>query len=60
MERHAFRFHLLDAAGDDGLFHFEVGNAVDEQAAGAGVFLVDVDVMAGTCELLRGCKACRP
>ena len=34
MEGHALGFHLLDAPRDDGLFHLEIGNAIDEQAAG--------------------------
>ena len=54
MERHALGFHLLHAALDDALFHLEVGDAVDEQPAGLGALLVDVHVMAGARELLRG------
>ena len=36
-----------DAPVDVALLHLEVGNAVAQQAAGVGVLLVDVDVMAG-------------
>ncbi len=57
MEGHALRLHLLDAAVDVALLHLEVGNPVAEQAAGAGVLLVEVDVMAGAGELLRGGEA---
>ena len=35
------------------LLHLEVGNAVTQQAAGLGVLLVDVHLMAGARELLR-------
>ena len=54
MEGHAFRFHLLHAAVDDPLLHLEVGDAVAQQAAGLGVLLVDVHVMAGARQLLGG------
>src|ERR1700712_245713 len=57
MEGDALSFHLRYAAVDDVLFHLEVGNAVAQQAAGLGEFLVDMDVMAGARELLRGRKA---
>ena len=60
MERHAFRLHLRDAAVDVNLFHLEVGNAVAQQAAGLGEFLVDMHVVAGARELLRGGKSRRP
>ena len=59
MERHALGFHLLDAPRDDGLFHLEVGNAIDEQAARPRVLLVDVDVVAGARQLLGRGKARR-
>ena len=38
------------------LFHLEVGNAVAQQAAGLGVLLIDMDVVAGARELLRASK----
>ena len=57
MEGDAFGFHLRHAAVDDVLFHLEVGNAIAQQAAGLGELLVDMDVMAGARELLRGRKA---
>ena len=53
MERHAFRIHLRHAAIDVILLHLEVGNAVAQQAAGLGVFLEHVHVVAGAGELLR-------
>jgi hypothetical protein len=45
--------HLLDAAVDDVLFQFEVGDAVAQQAADAIVFLIDGDRVAGAAQLLR-------
>src|SRR5207253_2852508 len=59
MKRHALGFHLRHAAVDDVLFHLEVGDAVTKQSAGLGEFFVDVDVVAGTRELLRGREARR-
>ena len=59
MEDHAFRLHLGDAAVDDLLLHLEVGNTVTQQAAGLGVLLVDMDIVAGARELLRGRHAGR-
>ncbi len=59
MERHALGFHLRHAAVDDVLFHLEVGNAVTKQSAGLGEFFVDMNVVAGARELLRGRKARR-
>src|SRR5262249_42003532 len=59
MERHAFGFHLRDAAEDDALLHLEVGNAVGQEPAGLGELLVDVDVVAGAAELLRAGEAGR-
>src|SRR4030088_3523170 len=52
VERHAFGFHLRDAAVDVVLLHLEVGNAVTQQPARLGEFLVDMDVVAGARELL--------
>ncbi len=57
MERHALGFHLRHAAVDDVLFHLEVGDAITKQTAGLGEFFVDMDVVAGACELLRGREA---
>ena len=54
MEGDAFGLHLLDAALDDIFLHLEVGDAVAEQAAGIGVLLIDMHVVAGAGELLRG------
>src|ERR1700730_10494154 len=53
MEDHAFRLHLGDPAIDVLLFHLEVWNAVTQQAAGLGVLLEHVNVVAGTRKLLR-------
>ena len=60
MEDYAFGLHLRDAAVDVMLLHLEVGNAVAQQPAGLGVFLVDVNLVAGARELLRAGKAGRP
>ena len=60
MEDDAFRHHLRDAALDDVFFHLEVGNAVAEEAAGMSELLIDMNVVTGPRELLRGGKACRP
>ena len=59
VEGHALGLHLLDADVDDALLHLEVGNAVAHQAAGLGVLLVEVDIMAGAGELLRAGHAGR-
>src|SRR6202022_797271 len=55
----AFGFHLRDAAVDDILLQLEVGNAIAKQAAGLGVFLVEMHVVAGARELLRAGHAGR-
>ena len=52
VEGHALGPHLLDAPLDDVFLHLEVGDAVAEQAAGLGVLLVDMHVVAGAGELL--------
>ncbi|MEY9677574.1 hypothetical protein ABIE93_007508 [Bradyrhizobium elkanii] len=54
VEGDAFGFHLRHAAVDDALLHLEVGNAVAQQAAGLGELLVDMHLVAGARELLRG------
>ena len=59
MEGDALGFHLRDAAVDDVLFHLEVGNAIAQQAAGLGEFLVHMHVVAGARELLRAGQARR-
>ena len=41
------------------LLHLEVGNAIAQQAAGLGVLLVDMHLMAGARELLRAGEARR-
>ena len=58
-ERHAFRFHLADAAINQVLFHFKVGNAVTQQAADAITFFKQGDAVAGAGELLGGGHARR-
>ena len=60
VEDHALGLHLRHAPVDVMLLHLEVGNAVAQQAAGLGVLLVDVHVVAGARELLRAGKAGRP
>ncbi|MCY1222763.1 hypothetical protein D9M72_348670 [compost metagenome] len=55
MEGDAFALHLFDAAVDEVLLHLEVRNAVAQQAAGLGLALVDVNLVAGAGKLL----ACR-
>ena len=60
VEGDALGLHLRDAAVDVVLLHLEVGDAVAEQAAGLGVLLVDVDVVAGAGELLGAGEARRP
>src|SRR5574337_1095097 len=55
----AFARQLLDAPLDDPLLELEVGDAVAQKAAGPGVFLVDVNLVAGAGELLRAGEARR-
>ena len=52
MEGYALGFHLLDAPRDDCLFHLEIGDAIDEQAAGLRVLLIDVHIVPGSRQLL--------
>ena len=59
MEDDALRLHLLDAPVDVALLQLEIGNAVTQQAAGLGVLLVDMHVMAGAGELLGAGEARR-
>ena len=59
VEGDALGLHLRDAAVDVALLHLEVGDAVAQQAAGLGVLLVDVDVVAGAGELLGAGEAGR-
>src|ERR1035437_5971223 len=56
MEGDALGFDLREAAVDDVLLHLEVGDAVTQQAAGLGEFLIDMHVVADTRELLRAGK----
>ncbi len=60
MEDDAFRLHLLHAPLDDLLLHLEVGDAIGQQAAGLGGFLVDVHLVAGARQLLGGGEARGP
>ena len=50
----AFGAHLIDAALDVALFHFEIWDAVAQQAADAVGFFEDGDGVSGARELLRG------
>ena len=52
MERYALRLHLIDAAIDEMLLHFEVGDAVAHQPAGLGVLLEHMHVVPRPRELL--------
>ena len=54
----AFGAHLLDAALDVALLHFEIGDAVAQQAADAVGLFEDGDGVPGARELLRGGEAC--
>jgi hypothetical protein len=57
VEGYTLGLHLLDAALDVELFHLEVGNAVAHQAAGIGLALIDMHIVADTGELLGSCHA---
>ena len=57
VEADTFGLHLRDAPVDVMLFHLEVGNAVAQQAAGPGVLLVDLHVVADAGELLGAGEA---
>ena len=59
VEDDALGLHLLDAALDLMLFELEVGDAIAQQAAGLGVLLVDMHLVADAGELLRAGKARR-
>ena len=52
-EDHALGLHLLDTAIDVAFFHFEIGDAIAQQAAHTVVFLEHGDRMADTRQLLR-------
>ena len=53
MKGHALGLHLLDAAVNAVLFHFEIGNAIAQQATGFGVFFIKMHIMTGARQLLR-------
>ena len=60
VEGDAFAFHLRRRGMSTmPLLHLEVGNAVAQQAAGLGVLLVEMHVVAGARELLRAGHAGR-
>ena len=59
MEDDALGLHLLHAPVDVVLLHLEVGDAVAQQAAGLGLALEDMHVVADAGELLGGGKAGR-
>ena len=54
LELDAFGLHLIQPTVDDPLFHFEIGDAVAQQAADAIGLFEEGDAMAGARELLRG------
>ena len=56
VEMHAFRLHLDNAAVDYMFFHLEIGNAIAQQTARLGVFLIDMDFVPSARELLRAGK----
>ncbi len=60
MEGDAFGFKLGHATINDMLFHFEIGNAVAQQATGFRVFFKQMHIMACAGELLGASKACGP
>src|SRR6185437_11870727 len=60
MKDHALGLHLRDATVDVRFFHLEVGNAVAQEPAGLGEFLVDVDLVAGARQLLGAGQPGRP
>ena len=53
-EAHALGLHLLDAAVDQMLLHFEIGNAIAQQAANAVILFEHRDGVTRARELLRG------
>ena len=55
LENNSLGLHLLEAAVDDGLVEFEVGDAVAEQAADAVGLLEDGDGVSRPVQLL-GCR----
>ncbi len=59
MEGDAFGFQLLDAAVNEVLFHFEIGNAITQQTARFCVLFINMNIMALARELLRGCHTRR-
>src|ERR1017187_2904539 len=60
LELHSFGAHLLQTAIDQVLLHFEVGNAVAQEAADAVALLEDRHAMPGARQLLCGGQARRP
>jgi hypothetical protein len=59
LELDAFGAHLLQAPVDEVLLHFEIGDAVAQQAADAVVLFEHGDGVAGARQLLRGGQAGR-
>ena len=59
MKGDAFGFHLVNAAVDQVLFHFEIGNAVAHQSTDLGVFFEQMNIVAGAGELLCRRQTCR-
>ena len=57
-KHHTFGLHLGHTAVDVGFFHFEIGNAVAQQAAHTVIFFKYGDLMAHPSQLLGGGQAC--
>jgi len=54
LKLHALGCKLVEAAVDNVLFEFEVGDAVAEHASGVFVLFEDDDIVSGSCQLLCG------
>ena len=59
LELHSFGAHLLQTAVDQMFLHFEIGDAVAQQAAEAVVLFEDRDGVAGARQLLSRGQAGR-
>ncbi len=60
VEGNALAFHLRHAAVDVVLLHLEVGNAVAQKAAGLGLALIDMHVMAGAASCWAAARPAGP
>ena len=52
MKDHAFGFHLLKAAVDQFFLHFEIGDAIAQQASGFGLSVIKMHIVSGAGQLL--------